>query len=420
MPNPFTSTFGATPLYPAQVTYNQLNLSAAQNYALAWPIDNNTLSSSGVLGASLIFARIMDVNCTNASAILLFPNTALSGPGEQTVINNNGTQVIQVQSFAGTAIASVGPGIQTVFYSTPITASGWIAFQLGAAISVPSAAAIAGTGLKSIGGLLTQNMPATDSSTNNYTFTSTDLAKLYVWQGGTGTWNLPSTAAAGIGNGFYLQIKDQGSGVLTLQTNGTDTINGGSAGGTLAFNVGDSAFVVTDGSGSWVTIGLGTTNAANFFFTTISLAGLSGTYTLTAANLTNTAFKFTGALANNIQVVTPTTQRQYWVDNETSGGFTFTVGVAAQASPVPVGVGARAILYCDGVNIINGDTAGLATPVAVNQGGTGATTAAAARANLGSTATGDALFVTASVAAAQATLNVNDAGTDVAWVLSMS
>jgi hypothetical protein len=409
----YNQTFGGATLYPAQVTYNELNLSAAQVYQLQWPIDNNTLSSSGTLGSSLIFSRLIDVNCTNASASLGLPNTAISGPGEQTTVNNIGTQSFVIKNFAGTTIATVAPGIQYVLYSSPVPANGWYAFQMGAAVSSPSAAAIAGNGLVAVGSQLSQNIPVVSSSTNSYTFGSGDLAKLYVWTGGSGTWNLPGSGS--IGASYYVQIKNNGTGQLSLAPNGTDTING--ANSSLTFNPGDSAFLVTDGLGSWVTVGYGNASNNIFQFLSISLAGLSGTYTITGSALNKIAYRFTGLLAGNIQIVTPTTVQQYWVDNQTTGGFTLSIGVSGQVTPVSVPVSNRVITYCDGTNVVNASTAGISTPLTIAQGGTGAITAGAALTNLGGTSIGTTVFTAASTNVAQTSLNVLDAGTAV--VLSM-
>ena len=71
----------------------------------------------------------------------------------------------------------------------------------------------------------------------------------------------------------------------------------------------------------------------------------------------------------------------------------------------------RAILFCDGTDVLDADTAGISLPLSVSQGGTGSTSAGGARTNLGATAVGDALFTAASAATARATVGaVNIAG----------
>jgi hypothetical protein len=66
---------------------------------------------------------------------------------------------------------------------------------------------------------------------------------------------------------------------------------------------------------------------------------------------------------------------------------------------VVVNQGQSAIMYCDSTNVVLADTAGVSTPIAVGDGGTGATTASGARVNLGVTTVGNALFTAANTAA---------------------
>jgi hypothetical protein len=67
-------------------------------------------------------------------------------------------------------------------------------------------------------------------------------------------------------------------------------------------------------------------------------------------------------------------------------------------------------LYSDGTNVLDADTAGVSYPIAVNQGGTGATTAGSALINLGGTSVGISLFTAVDQAAAWGALGVAQAG----------
>jgi hypothetical protein len=67
-----------------------------------------------------------------------------------------------------------------------------------------------------------------------------------------------------------------------------------------------------------------------------------------------------------------------------------------------VPAGQAYILYCNGTNVVQGQTSsGVTTPISIADGGTGATTASGARINLGGTSTGIAVFTSASAAAAR-------------------
>jgi hypothetical protein len=64
-------------------------------------------------------------------------------------------------------------------------------------------------------------------------------------------------------------------------------------------------------------------------------------------------------------------------------------------------------LYCDGSNVVTADTGGVSVPIAISEGGTGATTAGNALINLGGTATGIGIFTAASQAAAQVAIGLD-------------
>jgi hypothetical protein len=140
-------------------------------------------------------------------------------------------------------------------------------------------------------------------------------------------------------------------------------------------SAGDSAFIVTDGA-SWFTIGLGAAVNNNFNPVSINVGGLSGTYVLPANQYGKTAYTFFGALAGNLQIVVPASSYQYWVDNQTSGGFTLTIGISGQPSPPSIAAGARNIYYYNPFEavIIPINTTGVSLPLVVASGGTGATT----------------------------------------------
>jgi hypothetical protein len=145
-----------------------------------------------------------------------------------------------------------------------------------------------------------------------------------------------------------------------------------------------------------------------FDYTVIDIAG-TGNYTLTGSELNRIVYKFTGALTGSRVVIVPATVQQYWVDNATTGSYTLTVR-AVSGSGVAVNQGSRGIFYCNGTDVVDADTSTLSTPVSIADGGTGSTTAAGARINLGSTATGDAIFIAATQQAAWTALGVAPSG----------
>lgn len=99
----------------------------------------------------------------------------------------------------------------------------------------------------------------------------------------TGTWTLSLPAAAVLGNGWYTQIKNSGTGVITLDPNGAETINGQA---TLALLAGESALLVCNGAG-WITAAHGSRMVIYWGGTT----GNSGNaYTVTVSSPVPTAY----------------------------------------------------------------------------------------------------------------------------------
>lgn len=380
----FTQTFGGNAIYPSDVSY--LALTLAGDTTLDWPLDSNSQN---------VAARIIDVTPTGPYTITLSDAQAVS-VGTTILFNNLGPTTITVNRADGNAVLSIAAGEQWQIYLIGNSTVGgtWRSFRYGAATAQAQASALAGPGLTASGSTLAQNYPVTDFSSTPYSLTAPDRAKVFAWSGGLGTLNLPT--AATVGNGWFVQVRNAGQGDLTIDPNGSETINNGS---TLLLQPGDSATVISDGL-EWFTIGLGQQAVFAFDYTSIAVTG--GTYTLSGSQLNRIAYKFTGALTSNVTIVVPATVQQYWVNNATTGSFTLSLKAAGGATSTAVNQGGTAILYSDGTEIISATTsAPFAGILPVTQGGTGASTASSARTNLGATGIGSSVFTAATTADAR-------------------
>lgn len=93
---------------------------------------------------------------------------------------------------------------------------------------------------------LTADLVQTKSA--NYTVLISDFERVLV---ATGTWTLSLTAAATMGDGFIVYVRNAGTGIITVDPNSTETIDGAT---TARMFPGESWMLVCDGAG-WVTVG---------------------------------------------------------------------------------------------------------------------------------------------------------------------
>ena len=403
----YTQVFGGTTIYPSDVSYLAITLSG--DTVLEWPLENSTSND--------VAAPILDVNPTANGYSITLPPADNTGTGQTMLFNNvNGLYSFTVKDAAGGTLATVNFGEQwQIYLSDNSTAAGtWRVFRYGASTATVQPSSLAGAGLTASGSTLAQSAPVTSFNAGSlsggvFSISTANRANVYVWTDtGTATVALPSAVDAG--NGWFVSIRNEGGGSLTINPAGIETINGLA---TITLNPNDSATIHTDGL-TWYTVGLGQEAIFAFDYTVINLNGygnpLSITdYILTGSELNRIAYRFTGTLAGDVNIVVPATVQQYWINNDTSGSFTLTISTTT-GTPVPITQGARGIYYCDSTEIINADTAGVSLPVIVSQGGTGATTASGARLNLGITSFADAIVTATTGSSVRATIGAAASG----------
>ncbi len=393
----FTQTFGGTVVYASDVSYRAVALSA--DVTLSWPTELATNTN--------VVSSIMDVTPAAGALTITMPPANEASVGETALFFNAGGVTFTVADAGGNTIVSVAAGIAWQVYLTGnSTANGtWRATQYGAGTSSATAGSLVGAGIKAIDTTLNQSMSVTSLGVD-YALGDADRSSAFVWTGGAGTLTLPS--AATVGNDWFFQVRNGGTGAISIVTTGGQLINGGA---TLAFNPGDSAIVVCDGSG-FFTIGFGQSASFSFDFVSIDLTAQASPYTLSGANLNRIAYQFSGTITGNMQIIVPSTIQQYWVANETdlaSDPYTIEVKTVS-GTGITISRNARAILYCNGTDVIDADTSTVSFPISVAQGGTGATTASGARVNLGGTSTGIAVFTAANATAGRTALTAAASG----------
>ena len=186
MTNTFTQVFGGTTIYPSDVSYLSLALTA--DVTLEWPLESSTNEYP--------VARIIDVTPTGAFSIIM-PPADQTGTGQTVLFNNLGPNTVTVKNSVGATLLSMAQGEQWQIYLTSnTTAAGtWRVFRYGAATAQAQASALAGYGLTATGSTLSQSAPVTLFN-SSYTAGDTDRAEAYVWNGGVGTFTLPSASTS--------------------------------------------------------------------------------------------------------------------------------------------------------------------------------------------------------------------------------
>jgi hypothetical protein len=390
----YQDVFGGATIYPSEISYSAIALT--NDITLSWPEETSASEN--------LATRIIDVTPSTSGLSILLPAANKTGVGNTILFNNRGSDTFTVKNNSGTQVITVAAGtLWQVYLAANNNASGtWRSLQYGASTSTANASALAGTGIVAVGTLLSQSVPITTFNTN-YTAGVADRAKMFNWTSAGGTLTLPDATV--VGDNWFIYLRNSGTGAIVADPPGIETIDGALS---LSFQPGESAIIVSDGA-NFYTIGFGQSATFAFDYTVIDIPG-SGTYTLTGSELNRVAYRFTGILTGNRVVEVPATVQQYWVDNQTTGAYTLTIEPSGGGTGFVVGQGERVILYCDGTDVLNAATQGISVPIVIAQGGTGATTASAARINLGGTATGIALFTAVDQAAAWAALGVAQAG----------
>ncbi len=406
----YTQVFGGNNIYPSSVSYLAFNVTSA-DVRLAWPLETNAPDPA----ADYVAARIMNVNCSGTSRKVYLPAANEASVGECFLFNNVGTTTFDLVTYTGSFIVSIPPGFLFQAYMTAnTTASGtWTSYQFGAGTAQANAAALAGAGLRAFGGVLNAAITVDDLN-SNYTIGANERAHMINWVGATGTLTLES--AVTLGEDWFCYIRNSGSSSITIDPAGAVLIDGLS---TLTFDVGNSALIISDGT-AFYTIGLtGGAATTGFDYTAIDVTG-TGNYTLAGNELNRIAYNLYGTLSGNRNIIVPTTVQQYWITNATTGAYTLTVKTLT-GTGITVVQGDAQILYCDGTDVVLGQSvAGIATPIPISDGGTGATTASGARVNLGGTTTGIALFTAADATAARTTIGAASVDETQIFTIAMS
>jgi len=331
--NPFT---GQT-IQPSQVGYEQLTIST--DTILQWPVNGNTND---------VVANIIEVTATTTGLSLIMPAATQVSTGQSALIKNIGSNTFTVVKSDGSTIISISSSVAEYIYLTDNTTipGTWNAVTFGAGTSSANASALAGYGLTAFSTTLNQSYNVV-SYFSNATLSAVNRAEFAVWGSGVGTFQLTSSSI--LGNNWFCMISNNGSGILTLTPDGTDTINGNA---NQQLQPSESLVIVSNGSNGFNTFGYGRSN--QFAYTQFAQVVTGGTFTLSAAQASNTIQEYSGALTSNQIVIVPPTVQLYTFTNNTTGSYTFTIGTGIVGSAtVSIAQGTSLVVICDGTNCYN-------------------------------------------------------------------
>jgi hypothetical protein len=355
MTNTYVNPITGQTINPSQIGYEALTISA--DTELDWPINGTTSTD--------VVAAIIQVTATVGSLKLYLPSALQVSTGQSVLIQNIGAITFTVTDISGNTIVSIASGIaQYIFLTNNITNNGtWSTVTFGAGTSSANAAALAGYGLTAISTTLNQQY-AESSIFSSVTLNTTYRAQFLVWSGGVGTITLPT--AATVGNGWFVMVRNGGTGILTLTPSGTDTIDSVAS---QQLQLTESLVIVSNGVDGYATFAYGRSNT--FAYTQLAKVVTGGTTTLTAVEYANVVQGYSGVLLSNQIVVLPSTVQIYYLNNQTTGSFSLTFKTSAvSAATVTVAQGQTLTVVCDGTNVYNSSSAsgGTVTTLTINSG----------------------------------------------------
>lgn len=340
----FVSPFTGDVVQPTDVSYQSLTFST--NQELSWP--ENTIPG----GTTVVAARIIDCVATGAGLTITLPPANQASVGTDILFRNRGAQDFIVQDNDGGNQVTITAGTARYFYlvDNTTTAGVYRNFTYGAGTSIADAASLVGSGLTTMSGRLETSTDVVEVSTAP-ALDEDSRALAYVWTSGAGTFNLPDPAT--IQPGWFIMVRNNGTGALTITPFAGSSIDGNS---TSTFYPSDSATIVYDSStDNFFTVGLSRQTTVTYTSATYDVDAIVGN-TLSLVSFAPTIQEyvaFTGTRTQNLLVTLPAITQVYVISNTTGQpGYNveFQVSGSLQA-PVAFADGVTALLLSDGINL---------------------------------------------------------------------
>ena len=340
----YVSPFTGDVVQPTDVSYYSLSFSTDQE--LVWP-------NYAVPGATTVAAaRVMDCVASTTGLTITLPVGNQGAVGTDILFRNKGSNAFIVQDQSGDQSVVIAVGGARYFYLTDnSTVDGvWSNVEFGAGTSIADAASLVGNGLTNQAGRLETSTSVFEVSSAP-TFDEESRAKAYVWTSGAGTFTLPDPTT--LEPGWFILIRNNGTGALTIDPYSTQTIDGNTS---IIFYPSDSATIVFDDTtGNYFTVGYARQSTVAYTAATYDVDSIPGS-TLSLVSFAPTILTyvaFSGTRTTDLTVELPAITQLYVVNNNTgSSAYDLIFQVTGSLStPLTIANGVTALVLSDGATL---------------------------------------------------------------------
>lgn len=339
----YVSPFTGDVIQPTDVSYAAVTFTS--NVALYWP--------QYVNAGQQVLARIMEFTTPTVALTVTLPNALQGSVGQDILIRNKGEIPFLVANYGGVGSFSVGVGEAFYVYLVDNTtaAGSWGVFQFGTGTSYADASSLAGHSTSAIFGKLEVALNTSEYLLANPAIRDESRGSCYVWTGGVTTWTLP--VVANLSEGWFLLVRNNGTGSLTIATSSISSSIDGQVNITLS--IGDSCIICVDKDPSnqdFFTVGRARPNSLTFTSATYDVDSIVGS---TYSVVTNTPIiqrytALSGSRSTTLLVEMPAVTQVYYLVNDTGqSGYNIEFQVPGSGqSPIVLANGSQVILLSDG------------------------------------------------------------------------
>ena len=339
----YVSPFTGDVIQPTDVSY--ASVSFAANLQLYW--------AQYVNAGQQVVARIMEFEATAAGLTISLPNALQGSVGQDILIRNLGSNTFTVNNYGAGGSFTVAPGqaFYTYLVDNSTSAGSWSVFQFGTGTSFADASSLAGTSTSAILGKLEVALITSEYNLSNPVITDASRGNAFVWTGGLASWTLPPVSQ--LNDGWFLLVRNNGTGALTIDTSSISSSIDGQTNITLP--LGDSCIICVDKNPSnqdFYTVGRARPNSLTFTSATYDVDNIVGsTYSIVSNTpIIQRYTALSGSRSTSLLIEMPAVTQVYYLINDTGqNGYNIEFQVPGSGqTPVVLANGQQVIMLSDG------------------------------------------------------------------------